>query len=204
MVGKSRTCRGCCGKVRRASKKTSLSKLGGVTEWTLLFLYGPHGPAETQGLTENSRRLDLPNVSSVTPPSMSLSTPASLNPDVLPGSGCPGWKDTRNERSLLPLAGWQGVPGLCAASGVQFVIPPLCAPKARVRIKVLTLPGHPALAAVSLTGAGPALPPPLPPRAVESTPGAGGVEAEALPDGMVVRAWGRGPCTFVSPVSSSV
>lgn len=54
-----------------------------------------------------------------------------------------GWKDTRNEGCLLPLAGRQGVPGLCAASGVQFVIPPLCDPRPRVRIGVWALPGHP-------------------------------------------------------------
>lgn len=51
-----------------------------------------------------------------------------LCPDLSPSSGHRGGKDTGNKRGLLPLAGRHGAPGLRAASGVQFVIPPLCAP----------------------------------------------------------------------------
>lgn len=56
-------------------------------------------------------------------------------------SHCVG-KDTGDERRLLPLVGRQRVPGPRAASGVQFVIPPLCAPD-QSQHRGATLPGRP-------------------------------------------------------------
>lgn len=72
---------------------------------------------------------------------------SGATPDILPSLDGGGQKDTRNERRLLPLAGRQRVPSLCAASGVQSVIPPLCAPRPGVRGEALAPLGHPALGA---------------------------------------------------------
>ena len=69
-------------------------------------------------------------------------SPMCLHPDLLPSSGhCMG-KDTGNERRLLPLVGRQGVPCLRAASSMQSVIPPLCAPD-QSQHRGAILPGHP-------------------------------------------------------------
>lgn len=53
VVGKSGTCRGCCGKAKEPQRRLH-SGTYGESERILLFLCGPHSPAETQGLTENS------------------------------------------------------------------------------------------------------------------------------------------------------
>lgn len=99
------------------------------------------------------------------PPCPSTPSPgAGADADILPGSGHRGWKDTRNEGSLLPLAGWQRVPRLRAASGMQFVIPPLWPPDPESGSGCWSPQAAPTLQPVSLTQARPPHQPP--PRAV--------------------------------------
>lgn len=95
----------------------------------LLFPHGPHRPGGPCRKFNSWICLDTATGGQVTLSESGLPlSPVCLHPDLLPNSGhCMG-KDTGNERRLLPLVGRQGVPCLRAASGVQFVIPPLCAP----------------------------------------------------------------------------
>lgn len=178
-MGKSATCPGWCGKARRASKETSLRKLRDSVRGHCSFSM-VHTARQRPRALENSRQRESAHVSGVTPPSTSLHPLLGLElTPVMSDSGRRRGKDTRDERSLLPLAGRQAVPGLCAASGAQSVVPPLWAPKARVRIKVLVRPGHPAL------GASPS--PSSPAQVGGESQGPGGLEAE-------VRARGQHGC----------
>lgn len=113
-------------------------------------------------------------------------SPVCLHPDLLPNSGhCMG-KDTGNERRLLPLVGRQGVPCLRAASGVQFVIPPLCAP-GQSQHQGAVLPGRPTPVA-RIPHVGQASPSP------STSPGQ--CREERL--GSRIQSWERGHCTSVN------
>ena len=113
----------------------------------LLFSHGPHCPGGPYRKFNSWICLYTATGGQMTLSESGLPlSPVCLHPDLLPNSGhCMG-KDTGNERRLLPLVGWQGVPCLRAASGVQFVIPPLCTP-GQSQHRGAVLPEHPTPAA---------------------------------------------------------
>lgn len=146
-MGEPGTCPRHCEKARRASEETSLRKL-----WGNLWMNASIFPWSTQARRTLQKIQQLIRLDTATGGQMTLSesglplSPMCLHPDLLPSSGhCMG-KDTGNERRLLSLVGWQAVPCLRAASGMQFVIPPLCAPD-QSQHQGAVLPGRPTRAA---------------------------------------------------------